>query len=1005
MKQSYYIFVFVGLSLMSVSQSALAQGLAINATGTRADTSAMLDIASTEKGILIPRMTTAQRNAIVLPATGLMVYQTDGMVGFYYYNGATWQPVAGSGGGGVGWAASGDHIYNTNTGNVGIGIATPLARLHVADSSVVFTGESNPYSITPGNPPISGAGSRMMWYADKAAFRAGIVSDDQWNKDSVGISSVALGYNAMATGEGAVALGYSYAHGGGSTALGFSSALGTQSVAGGESSIAAEAASTAFGNRAEALGKYSVALGGGMGGAHATAQGSIAIGQNTYATYYGAVALGNNATASGENSFAIGGYMGATASGRSSIAIGANANASDVNDVAIGDGAHASGGNSFAFGQNATASGIGSYAIGNQSYLGGISAGGSYSTAIGTGAYAGSDFSTAIGVMVNASGAYSFSIGYNNQASGDNSTALGNNVNTNSQNGSFAIGDNSSGSTSNDTVNQMVMRFAGGYKLFTDNGVTSGTPLGVRIQSDGVAKYLSNVSTSFDDRSLVDKHYVDSLALDTDTSWVSAGGNIHNTNTGNVGIGTATPVAKLHVADSSVVFTGIGDPTYITPGNPPVSGAGSRMMWYSDKAAFRAGYVDGDQWDKDSIGNFSVAMGQFSKATGINSVGLNGGMARGELSFAANRGVGTGINSIAFGDGCIAGGDNSFAIGKQSIASVEGAVALGYQSTASGYNSFATGTGGYARGIISTAMGYATNSDGYAAFASGMYTTAQGDHSTAMGYYTYAQGENATALGNQTWAIGDNSFATGANSRANGSGSTALNGATADGINSFAVGSGAVANGDLSMALGSSVSTNYHNGSFAIGDIAPYTTANDADNQMMMRFAGGYKLFSDTYASVGVSLDAGASSWNTISDRRKKENFAPVNGEDFLKKLHNFSLTSWNYKGQDAKRYRHYGPMAQDFYAAFGKDSYGTVGNDTTIAQADMDGVSFIAIQALEIRTAELQKKVAELEKNNKVLVAENTQLKASLTEDNKLIKSELDELKAQLQSGKLSNK
>ena len=97
--------------------------------------------------------------------------------------------------------------------------------------------------------------------------------------------------------------------------------------------------------------------------------------------------------------------------------------------------------------------------------------------------------------------------------------------------------------------------------------------------------------------------------------------------------------------------------------------------------------------------------------------------------------------------------------------------------------------------------------------------------------------------------------------------------------------------------------------------------------------------------------------------------------------------------------------MAQDFYAAFGKDSYGAVGNDTTIAQADMDGVSFIAIQALEKRTAELQKKVAESEKNNKVLVAENTQLKASLTEDNKLIKSELDELKAQLQSGKLSNK
>ena len=55
----------------------------------------------------------------------------------------------------------------------------------------------------------------------------------------------------------------------------------------------------------------------------------------------------------------------------------------------------------------------------------------------------------------------------------------------------------------------------------------------------------------------------------------------------NVGIGTLSPVARLHVADSSVVFTAIGD-IPATPGNVPVSGAGRRMMWYPDKAAFRA---------------------------------------------------------------------------------------------------------------------------------------------------------------------------------------------------------------------------------------------------------------------------------------------------------------------------------------------------------------------------------------------------------------------------------
>jgi hypothetical protein len=61
--------------------------------GTAApNASALLDITSTSKGLLIPRMTTAQRSAITSPATGLLVYQTDGTTGFYYYN-AGWKAV------------------------------------------------------------------------------------------------------------------------------------------------------------------------------------------------------------------------------------------------------------------------------------------------------------------------------------------------------------------------------------------------------------------------------------------------------------------------------------------------------------------------------------------------------------------------------------------------------------------------------------------------------------------------------------------------------------------------------------------------------------------------------------------------------------------------------------------------------------------------------------------------------------------------------------------------
>jgi len=56
------------------------------------DASAQLDVQSTTKGALIPRMLDTERTAIVNPATGLLVYQTNGTAGFYYFDGATWQP-------------------------------------------------------------------------------------------------------------------------------------------------------------------------------------------------------------------------------------------------------------------------------------------------------------------------------------------------------------------------------------------------------------------------------------------------------------------------------------------------------------------------------------------------------------------------------------------------------------------------------------------------------------------------------------------------------------------------------------------------------------------------------------------------------------------------------------------------------------------------------------------------------------------------------------------------
>ena len=59
--------------------------------------------------------------------------------------------------------------------NVGIGTNAPKARLHVSDSSVCIYGWSTYLPSPVRDPPISGSGTRMMWYPDKAAFRVGAV--------------------------------------------------------------------------------------------------------------------------------------------------------------------------------------------------------------------------------------------------------------------------------------------------------------------------------------------------------------------------------------------------------------------------------------------------------------------------------------------------------------------------------------------------------------------------------------------------------------------------------------------------------------------------------------------------------------------------------------------------------------------------------------------------------------------------------------------------------------
>ncbi len=252
--------------------------------------------------------------------------------------------------------------------------------------------------------------------------------------------------------------------------------------------------------------------------------------------------------------------------------------------------------------------------------------------------------------------------------------------------------------------------------------------------------------------------------------------------------------------------------------------------------------------------------------------------------------------------------------------------AAGNNTTASGDGSTATGESSQATGIISTAMGHSAIASGTASTAFGTGTNASGGWTTAMGYQTTSSGNFSTATGMNT-----------------------------------------TASGDSSTALGTWVSTNGKSGACIIGDGSSAGTATNssANDQMTMRFAGGYNLFTNTAASIGVKVLAGGSSWSSISDSTKKEHFAKADGEYFLRSISQLRLGSWNYKEQDAEHYRHYGPMAQEIFHYFGKDHLGTIGNDTTLAAADMDGIMMICLQALEKRTSELQKaqeKISALE-------------------------------------------
>jgi hypothetical protein len=395
---------------------------------------------------------------------------------------------------------------------------------------------------------------------------------------------------------------------------------------------------------------------------------------------------------------------------------------------------------------------------------------------------------------------------------------------------------------------------------------------------------------------------------------------------GNVGIGTSAPTARLHLNGSLRIVNG--------------SEAAGRIL--SSDAAGNATWIDppsggggGGGFDLDSAYNFGgPGAGRSIDAVdgAIDVAGEDGFQVTGTFEAGDTiELVGEGArlvfnpNKAAFRAGVVFGDSwDNFNVG-------QGSVAMGFDTKASGFASVATGQGNISSGDIS--------------YSSGAANTASGVLSTAIGFGNTASNFFSMAIGNGT------------SSTAN---------------SSISIGSAATASGDFSIAMGNNVSTDAREGAFVLGDNSTFNvTTASSNNEFTSRFAGGYRLYSNSSLSSGVVLPPNGNAWLIASDINKKENLVAVDAEAILRRIGAMELTTWNYKEQDPATTRHYGPMAQDFYAAFGRDAFGTIGSDTMINQADFDGINLIGIQALEHRTTALSSDLSGLKAENALLRAQ----------------------------------
>ena len=546
--------------LLLISYSLFAQSVGIGTNTPHS--SAALEIRNNTKGLLMPTMTAAQRNTIISPAKGLMVYDTTNNA-HYFYNGNTWKPI-------------GSSQFKTDSSlNIGNQIR-PVSNFILGTNA--NSSDTAGYLYDNGGPAGNYGNNRNDNFT---IFQGGALSiilelqemdtEDPYDSLRITVGSFTKTYwgsqtDTLIFDDLTANVNIYFKSNTVNTQAGFK--LYWKKILIGSNPVTGYDSTQKSGWYYNEVKQY---MRGGINkfnNWHPDSSGiySFSFGDNTKAKGSGSFSAGINTSASGPSSIALG--YATTASGNYSTAMGYATTASGSNSIALGGNTYASGTNSSAMGYGSRASGNYSIAMGYYSI-----ASGNYSTAMGNFTTASGSYSTAMGYATTASGSYSTSLGFGTKSKSygglvvgiyNDTTNAGNALGYFSTNPIFQIGNGRQTGISAIRSNAMTVlnngnigigeNFPSAHLHISGSGSanqfifedTANSKI-IKLSNDGGANGPYIGTSTNHPFSFVSNNAVRAVVTNTGVFTIK---NDLITESGKVGIGESTPLSHVHISGS-----------------------------------------------------------------------------------------------------------------------------------------------------------------------------------------------------------------------------------------------------------------------------------------------------------------------------------------------------------------------------------------------------------------------------------------------------------------------